>query len=543
MAVIMNRRLILGILLIILAVALTLPFAKSSAVYAATETFYTSSSAAYLVNEDATYSTAVEAATADTLSSSSIILNIGQTWAGSYYAVKRSVVYFDTSSIPDDATITSATLNIYGVNDTSWTDFDITIQEGMPTYPHDPAVVGDYNYMYYTGNGGSLSTSSFSTVSYNTITLSSTGLTWINKTGTTKLMLRSSRDISGTTPTGSENITVYSYDQGSGYRPYLEVTYISAPDITTNAASNIAGTTARLNATVVDDGGEACEVRWGWDDDPHPTPADGTNDYEFHTDFAGSYTTGQKPYYDISDLNTSDDYYFRVEIQNSEDTELGAELSFTTSSGVGDPSGFVAYPSATSVSLVWTKGTGATNSIVRYRNDTYPTSETDGTLVYQGVSASYTHEGLTRGTTYYYAVWGESGGVYSDNSADVMVTTSAAETGGDDIDAPSTPLRWLTGTDYTNLSNLPIVYDTGNAIADSLSIPRATVWLLAFVGFGILFAFVVYVVSQGQIIPALIALEVFYAFGYAVKQMPLVIPALLAIILGAIFFVRRREAV
>lgn len=532
------------LIILVLVGILVSPFAYSSPAMAATSTFYTSSSDAYLAEADANYNTARTTAAGDTLNSTSTWAIIGQAYSGGVYGVWRYALYFDTSSLPDDAIITSATLSLYGYGDFSDTDFDIQIQSGMPTYPHDPAVVGDYNYSYYSDNGGSLSTSSFVLSAYNDITLSATGLTWISKTGATKLMIRSSRDINGNTPTGSETIYVYTYEQGSGYRPKLEVTYslpVTAPDITTDAASNIAGTTARLNATVVDDGGEACTVRWGWDDDSHPA-ATSTDDYEFHTSYAGSYTTGQHPYHDVSSLTVNTPYYFRVEIQNSEDTDLGGELSFTTTTGVSDPSDLRAYPSATSVSLTWAKGAGATNSVVRYRNDTYPTSYTDGDLVYEGTSASYTHTGLERGTTYYYAVWCYSGAIYSSGSAEVMVTTSAAGTPGGVLPSATEPTRWMSAPDYTNMSNLPVFYDTINSIADSLEVPRATAWFLAFMELAFAVAVATFMISKRDAFVALIALTVALAFGWGVKQIPLWIPVLTVIILAAMFFVRRREA-
>jgi hypothetical protein len=314
---------------------------------------------------------------------------------------------------------------------------------------------------------------------------------------------------------------------------------VTAPDITTTAASSVSGTTARINADVIDDGGEACEVRWGWGE----TSEAAIEDYDHYTAFAGSYTTGQKPYYDVDSLDVDTLYYFRVEIQNSEDTELGGELSFTTTSGVDNPTNFIAYPSATSISLTWTKGAGATSSIVRYRTDTFPASYTDGTLVYEGVSSSTTHTGLTAGRTYYYAVWGYSGAIYSSGSAEVMATTSAAVGGGDDFDAPSTPLRWLIGTDYTNMENLPVFYDTFNFTADTLDMPRATVWFIIFMTIGLVFGAIVYFISEGSVTIALIGLTIAYVGFYVMEQIPLAIPVLLAIILAAIFFVKRREAV
>jgi hypothetical protein len=143
------------------------------------------------------------------------------------YRVDRGYLYFDTSSIPDGAEITSAVLCLYGETDESDTDFDIVITNGQPTYPTDPLTAGDFDKTHYSGTGnGTFNTSGFSTSGYNEITLNSTGLGWIDDDGVTKLCLRSSRDVAATTPTGDEYIAVYSSDEtGTSKDPYLEVAF------------------------------------------------------------------------------------------------------------------------------------------------------------------------------------------------------------------------------------------------------------------------------------------------------------------------------
>jgi len=154
------------------------------------------------------------------------------------YRIDRAYAYFDTSAIPDSAEIWSAYLKLYGSTDNSTTDFNITVQSGMPTYPTDPPAATDFNKTYYSGDGGSLSTSGFSTTGYNTITLNSTGLGWINKTGTSKFCLRSSRDIAATTPTGDEYVTVYTNEQtGTSQDPQLVVNYTAVAATVTGISS------------------------------------------------------------------------------------------------------------------------------------------------------------------------------------------------------------------------------------------------------------------------------------------------------------------
>ncbi len=173
--------------------------------------------------------------------------------------ISRGALYFDTSSIPDDAIIDSATLKYYGQGDSSTTDFNVTVTNGQATYPHDPLATGDYNKANFTGSGGTLSTATFDTGGYNSLTLNATGLSWIDVDGTTKLYLVSSRDIAITACTGDEYVTIYATEQaGTANDPLLEVTY-SVPVSATVASGAHVITTAlsggTLNITV--DGVEA----------------------------------------------------------------------------------------------------------------------------------------------------------------------------------------------------------------------------------------------------------------------------------------------
>jgi len=145
------------------------------------------------------------------------------------YDFYRGALFFNTSSIPAGATINSATLSLYGSTDSSATDFDVVIQNGQPTYPHDPLEVGDYLFTHYTGDGGSFNTSTFTTITYNVITLNATGRGWIQKDAgaLTKFMIRSSYDISDTPPEADTVIVFWSSEEleAGERRPRLVVSY------------------------------------------------------------------------------------------------------------------------------------------------------------------------------------------------------------------------------------------------------------------------------------------------------------------------------
>ena len=158
------------------------------------------------------------------------------------YTICRSFVYFDTSGIPDGATIISATLSLYGSNKWGDTDFYIIIREGMPTYPHVPIEAGDHYYIHYSGNGGQLYTSGWTTSGYNGITLNSDGRSWINKQGTTKFMLTTDYDVDDTSPYPDKYWVIFwTANKGSGYKPKLVVTYGHSPVIGTTTVTSTSG--------------------------------------------------------------------------------------------------------------------------------------------------------------------------------------------------------------------------------------------------------------------------------------------------------------
>jgi hypothetical protein len=206
-----------------------------------TITVYSTSNDGYLSNHSASYNTAWTALTG-TISSTGNSLSIGQIAPGlqPQYYIYRGFVFFNTSRLPANAYIDNATLSLYKSGDFSTTDFKITVQNGQPTYPHSPMQTGDYSKTHYSGNGGALNTSGFVN-GYNTIYLNSNGRSWMNRTGLTKLCLRSSRDINGNTPTSNEYVTVYANEQGMGYQPKLVITYRNQSKIKNTGSTNFKG--------------------------------------------------------------------------------------------------------------------------------------------------------------------------------------------------------------------------------------------------------------------------------------------------------------
>ena len=124
-----------------------------------TLTVYSTSSDGYIYNSGSTYST-VQGASTGTINSTGTYITIGQWKTGfpATYYIYRGFVFFNTSALPSNAYLDNATLSLYKKDDYSTTDFDITIQNGQPTYPHNPMQTGDYAKGHYSGNGGTLNT-------------------------------------------------------------------------------------------------------------------------------------------------------------------------------------------------------------------------------------------------------------------------------------------------------------------------------------------------------------------------------------------------
>lgn len=150
------------------------------------------------------------------------------------YFIDRGFLFFDTSSIGAEAEITSAVLSLY-LETNSDEDFDIVVTQSVDPddAPHDPLEPNDYSIEWeYFEDGGSIGTADISEGEYFDVALNALGLGWIDKAGTTKLVLRSSIDISGEEPDPESEelqaVSIYSFEEGDGYWPMLVVEWSTA---------------------------------------------------------------------------------------------------------------------------------------------------------------------------------------------------------------------------------------------------------------------------------------------------------------------------
>jgi len=188
-------------------------------------TIYSSTDDAYLREADPDYVTARNDSCADYYNADISVHRFGQVYDNGTYYVPRSFLTFNTSSLGSDAVIDSARLYFY----LEWMDtsvhWNMTIVEGY--WESDPPAACDFKTGVWIGEqgGGSRNTSGIPS-GWNYIAFDDSGSSWIRKTGTTRLTLRSDRDINSTPPTGSEQLQHRSADYSEiTYDPYLKIWY------------------------------------------------------------------------------------------------------------------------------------------------------------------------------------------------------------------------------------------------------------------------------------------------------------------------------
>ncbi len=131
---------------------------------------------------------------------------------------------------------------------------------------------------------------------------------------------------SGGANTGDGGNASYNDDTkgGDGGSGIVIIKYTAPPTISAQSASNVTDSTARLNYTVDDDGGEEPDVTLYW----------GKTDEGETEEWDSSQNVGTKAesshHYDISSLDSGTKYYFKVKGENAGGTDWTDTLSFRT---------------------------------------------------------------------------------------------------------------------------------------------------------------------------------------------------------------------
>ncbi len=109
---------------------------------------------------------------------------------------------------------------------------------------------------------------------------------------------------------------------GYSYGDEVSFTTLAAiPTVSTNAATSVEATTATLNGTLEDDGGEACDVRFQYGE---------TSDYGIDTEWQSGKESVVAFEQAITGLDTNKTYHFRAQARNSAGTANGADRTFKT---------------------------------------------------------------------------------------------------------------------------------------------------------------------------------------------------------------------
>jgi hypothetical protein len=155
---------------------------------------------------------------------------LGQFFDGSQYTIYRLGVYFDMSGIPPGSIVSAAKIiiNVFNIRQ-DLTDYAIQVQNGQPTYPHNPAVDNDMDEGHYTGDGGQSVLASVMIAGDIDIPLNATGIGWLNLGGLTKFMIRSTADIGASPPNNQEWLDYWGPTHDVGQEVRLEVTWTGGP--------------------------------------------------------------------------------------------------------------------------------------------------------------------------------------------------------------------------------------------------------------------------------------------------------------------------
>jgi len=170
--------------------------------------------------------------------------NLAGTTLGGVYAAKitqwyvgRFFLNFDTSALPDDATISSATIYVYGESKNGALARTYNIYDGAQ---HETLITGDYDDCGTSAYSSNIAHSAFTTGAYNGWALNSSGIANISTSTNSKFCIRETTyDAPDSSPSDYENIYIRNTSYaGTSSDPYISITYTvptptSTPDTTT----------------------------------------------------------------------------------------------------------------------------------------------------------------------------------------------------------------------------------------------------------------------------------------------------------------------
>lgn len=197
----------------------------------AVDTFYAATSDGALESKDGVYANARAGTGTLAVHGSTDRLYAGQWYSSGFYYVYEAFLEFDTSALPDDATVAAVSLDLWPLVDYSTTDFTIRayLRDWGGTLAAGDFVAGaDLAALtllatYNTASG-------FAAGSYKSMASEAAFAAAVNLTGATRILLASSRTLAGDTPSGLEMVGPESANNTN--KPRLVVTTGEAPAAT-----------------------------------------------------------------------------------------------------------------------------------------------------------------------------------------------------------------------------------------------------------------------------------------------------------------------
>ena len=205
---------------------------------------------------DGNYAAMRDGAGESTLSGSSTVVSafyIAAAATGTNWnSMRRGILAFNTSNIPDDAIITSGIFSIYGTSKSSGVGSpDIVITGGILA-SNTSLANGDYGGFSSTIYANNITYAGYSDAGRNNWTLNANGLLAVSKKYSTVIFIRDSWDIDNSfTGTYVNGASTYITWRPVGYatesqRPFLEVVYTPAAGGDTTPPNSITGLSTSL---------------------------------------------------------------------------------------------------------------------------------------------------------------------------------------------------------------------------------------------------------------------------------------------------------
>ncbi len=254
-----------------------------------------------------------------------------------WHRIRRGIFTFDTSSIPDDATIVTAVFSLYGRTSDPKSD-NLNILPDVNIYSASPAsnnnlVGGDFNSLGKIPYCDTLIAYADWVVGWNDFVLNPTGRAAISLTGVTKIGTRNvNYDVDEVEPAWSSNLGSYLQCDGSENTnpPKLVVNYsIGGAVVSTQECRDTIAEKTTGHGTLESKGAsEVTQHGHVWATSPNPTTADSKTENGAKPNL-GQFQSA------ITGILPDTTYYVRAYATNTEDTVYGTNVTIGSGSTIG----------------------------------------------------------------------------------------------------------------------------------------------------------------------------------------------------------------